>query len=66
MTLNQYRTVLIECLVTLRHAGVFVRSREKMHPTGLELYDQLIKDVEFALKSPDPELPAEQHSEGQK
>ncbi len=54
---NQYRAILIECLVTLRHARVFCDSREKMHPTGLELYDQLVKDVEFALKSPDPEAP---------
>lgn len=57
MTAQKYREVLLECLVTLRHASVFVRTRERMHPTGLELYDQLIKDVENALKSPGPELP---------
>lgn len=60
MTLNQYRAVLIDCLVTLRHARVFCDSREKMHPTGLELYDQLVKDVERALRSPDPELPSDE------
>lgn len=58
MTAAKYREILLECLVTLRHASVFVRTREKMHPTGLELYDQLVKDVEGALKAPGPELPA--------
>lgn len=56
MTVQKYREILLECLVTLRHANVFVRTRERMHPTGLELYDQLIKDIENALKSPPPEL----------
>lgn len=56
MTTQQYRDVLLECLVTLRHASVFVRTREKMHPTGIELYDRLIKDVENALEAPRPEL----------
>lgn len=56
MTSQKYREILLECLVTLRHASVFVRTRERMHPTGLELYDQLIKDVESALKAPGPEL----------
>lgn len=57
MNTQQHRDLLLECLVTLRHASVFVRTRESMHPTGLELYDQLVKDVEIALKSPGPELP---------
>lgn len=56
MTTQQYRDVLLECLVTLRHASVFVRTREKMHPTGIELYDRLITDVENALAAPGPEL----------
>lgn len=57
VTSQKYREILLECLVTLRHASVFVRTREKMRPTGLELYDQLVKDVEVALKSSGPELP---------
>ena len=57
MKAERYRDLLLECLVTLRHASLFVRTRERMHPTGLELYDQLIKDVEEALKAPLPELP---------
>lgn len=59
MTAQKYREILLECLVTLRHASVFVRTKERMHPTGLELYDQLVKDVENALKAPSPELPAD-------
>lgn len=54
MKVQQYKDVLVECLVTLRHARTFVISREKMHPTGIELYDKLIVDVENALKSPGP------------
>lgn len=57
MKTRAYQDLLLECLVTLRHASVFVRSREKMHPMGIELYDQLVKDVEFALGSPGPEIP---------
>jgi hypothetical protein len=56
---RQYLDLLHEALVTLRHARVFITSREKMHPTGVELYDRLVTDIEAALKSPGPELPAE-------
>lgn len=62
MTAQKYREILLECLVTLRHASVFVRTRERMHPTGLELYDQLVKEIEDALKAPGPELPQVQHA----
>jgi hypothetical protein len=58
MNQRQDRDILLECLVTLRHAAVFVRTRQKMHPTGVELYDQLLKDVERALASPPAELPS--------
>lgn len=57
MNTRQHLDILHESLVTLRHARVFITSREKMHPTGVELYDQLVKDIEAALKSPGPELP---------
>jgi hypothetical protein len=58
VSVQQYKDLLLECLVTLRHARVFIRSREKMHPTGQELYDGLVRDIEAALKSPGPELPS--------
>lgn len=57
MNTRQHLDLLHESLVTLRHARVFITSYEKMHPTGIELYDQLVTDIEFALKSPGPELP---------
>jgi len=57
MNVQQYRDLLLECLVTLRHARTFIGSREKMHPTGIELYEKLTADIETALKSPGPEIP---------
>lgn len=64
MKAERYRELLLECLVTLRHARVFVGSREMMHSTGLDLYDQLVRDVEGALKAPGPELPADNGGAG--
>jgi hypothetical protein len=61
---RQHLDLLHESLVTLRHARVFVTSREKMHPAGVELYDRLVTDIEFALKSPGPELPADTEVRG--
>lgn len=57
MNVQQYRDLLLESLVTLRHARVFITSREKMHPAGVELYDKVTDDIETALKSPGPEMP---------
>ena len=37
--------VLREVIVTMRHAHVFITSREKMHPTGVELYDELLTKI---------------------
>lgn len=58
MKVRQYKDILLECLVTLRHARTFVTSREKMHRTGIELYDNLIVEVAEALSAPEPALPA--------
>jgi hypothetical protein len=57
MNVQQYRDTLLEALVTLRHARVFITTREKMHPTGVGLYDKVTEDIETALKSPGPEIP---------
>lgn len=40
------RALLEECAVELRHAQVFIETREKMHPTGRELYKELRQRVE--------------------
>ena len=58
MKVRQYKDILLECLVTLRHARTFVTSREKMHQTGIELYDNLIVEIGDALEAPEPSLPA--------
>lgn len=34
--------ILKEVIETMRHARVFIISREKMHPTGIQLYDELL------------------------
>lgn len=35
-----------EIISTLRHAEVFIRTREKMHPTGQQLYRELLNELE--------------------
>lgn len=37
------KELLHECLVELRHCAVFVRTREKLAPVGVEQYDDLVK-----------------------
>lgn len=37
---------LQDVIVTMRHARVFITSREKMHPTGIQLYDELLAKLE--------------------
>lgn len=65
MKVQRYQDLLLESLVTLRHASVFVRTREKMHATGIELYDQLVKDLEEALKAPGPDMPVSNTGAGE-
>ena len=36
---------LEEIIVTMRHARIFITSREKMHPTGVQLYDELLEKL---------------------
>lgn len=64
MKVQQYKDILLECLVTLRHARTFVTSREKMHPTGVGLYDKLVTDIEGALTAPGPEGPTQETRAG--
>lgn len=35
-----------EIIVTLRHAEVFIRTKEKMHPTGQKLYRELLDKLD--------------------
>lgn len=47
---------LSEVITTMRHARVFISSREKMHPTGVELYDELLERLE---RTRSPHTPAD-------
>lgn len=52
-TLNELttqRALLHEALITLTHARIFISTREKMHPTGISLYDELIEKIEQTLR----------------
>jgi len=35
--------ILADVITTMKHARVFISSREKMHQTGIELYDELLE-----------------------
>ena len=39
-------TVLLDVIHTMRHARVFITSREKMNPTGVQLWDELLAKLE--------------------
>jgi hypothetical protein len=34
----------------MEHARFFISSREKMHPSGIELYDELLEKLELELE----------------
>ena len=40
------KELLQEIITTMKHARIFISSREKMHPAGTELYDNLVKKLE--------------------
>lgn len=40
------RPEIQELVTTMRHARTFITSREKMHPTGVSLYDELLSKLE--------------------
>jgi hypothetical protein len=42
----QVDNILQEIIVTMRHARIFITTREKMHPTGVQLYDELLTKLE--------------------
>lgn len=43
--------LLREAALELNHSKVFVRSREKMHPDGIRLYDDLLDKIYQFLKA---------------
>jgi hypothetical protein len=46
---TQQRALLREALITMNHARVFISTREKMHPIGVGLYDDLVEQIEAVL-----------------
>lgn len=44
--------VLHDIFITMRHARTFITSREKMNPTGVELWDKLFAQIEALQPSP--------------
>lgn len=49
---SDHMKLLEEAELELRHSSIFVRSREKMHPTGLDLYDDLLRRIQVYLGNP--------------
>lgn len=43
--------LLRQAALELNHSKVFIRSREKMHPDGVRLYDELLDEIVEFLKS---------------
>jgi len=41
-----------DIMVTMRHARVFITSREKMHFTGVRLLDELVSSLEEIAGTP--------------
>ena len=40
------KELLQEIITIMKHARIFISSREKMHPAVIELYDNLVKKLE--------------------
>ncbi len=42
--------VIFEIITTLKHARTFITTKQRMHSTGIELYDELIVFLEEKCK----------------
>lgn len=51
MDIEDMRTTLQECLITLRHARSFVTTSKKMNEHQIERFDSMIDQVEETLGS---------------
>lgn len=49
-------SLIEEIYHTLKHARTFIGSREKMHPEGIQLYDELLSKVEDIVTHPTPQM----------
>lgn len=45
-------TLIDEIWHTMKHARVFIDSKQKMHSDGINLYDELLKKLDEIVNSP--------------
>jgi hypothetical protein len=57
------RELLQQAYTTLSHARNFIVSKERMHPTGVDLYDKLVYEICDELAKPEQE-PVANEKEG--
>jgi len=43
------KDTLKDVVLTLRHARLFISTRQKMHKSGIELYDELLEQLNKLL-----------------
>ena len=48
---GRMRFLIGEAITTMNHAQTFIRSREKMHPTGIDLWCELVNRMQECLDS---------------
>lgn len=48
---GRMRFLIGEAITTMNHAQTFIRSREKMHPTGIDLWCDLLNQMQECLDS---------------
>jgi len=46
---GQMRYLIAEAITAMSHADIFISSREKMHPTGVGLWGELIERLQQCL-----------------
>ena len=51
---GRMRHLISEVITTMSHAEVFIASREKMHPTGIELWHGLLSRLSAAVEPFEP------------
>jgi hypothetical protein len=47
---TKLRDLLYDNLSTMKHARFFIGSRQKMHPTGIDLYEENMKETQSAIE----------------
>ena len=58
------RELLQQAYNTLLHARNFIVSKERMHPTGVDLYEKLVYEICDELAKPEPVVSFTDNDEG--